>query len=125
MAGVTWTGGSPWQNGRPSTSAAATSTHYLNGAAFVNPTAGTYGNAARTAPLNLFAPRTADTDLSIRRTFAVRESLKLSIQADAFNVSNSVYFSAPNTTVGSASFGEFSGQANQPRKMQFSARLTF
>jgi len=125
LAGVTWTGGSPWQNGRPSTSAAATSTHYLNGAAFVNPTAGTYGNAARTAPLNLFAPRTADTDLSIRRTFAVRESLKLSIQADAFNVSNSVYFSAPNTTVGSASFGEFSGQANQPRKMQFSARLTF
>jgi hypothetical protein len=125
LAGVTWTGGSPWQNGRPTTAAAATSTHYLNGAAFVNPAAGTYGNAARNAPLNLFAPRTANTDLSVRRTFAVHESLKFSIQADAFNVSNSVYFSAPNSTVGSASFGEYSSQANQPRKMQFSARLSF
>lgn len=125
LAGVTWTGGSPWQNGKPTTAAAATSTHYLNGAAFVNPAAGTAGNAARTAPLGLFAPRTADTDLSVRRTFAFGEGLKLSIQADAFNVSNSVYFSAPNTTVGSASFGEFTAQANLPRKMQFSARLTF
>jgi hypothetical protein len=125
LAGVIWTGGSPWQNGKPTTAAAATSTHYLNGAAFINPTAGAYGNAARTAPLNLFAPRTADTDLSVRRTFQIHESLNLSIQADAFNVSNSAYFSAPNTTVGSASFGEFSAQATQPRKMQFSARLTF
>jgi carboxypeptidase family protein/TonB-dependent receptor-like protein len=125
LAGVIWTGGSPWQNGKPSTAAAATSTHYLNGAAFINPTAATYGNAARTAPLDLFAPRTADTDLSVHRTFEIRESLKLSIQADAFNASNSVYFSAPNTTVGSASFGEFSAQANLPRKLQLSARLTF
>ena len=125
LSGVTWTGGSPWQNGKPTTAAAATTTAYLNGAAFVNPAAGTYGNAARTAPLNLFAPRTADFDLNIRRTFAIRESLKFSIQADAFNLTNSVYLSAPNATVGSASFGEYSAQANQPRKMQFSARLTF
>ena len=64
-------GRSPWQNGRPTTAAAATTTAYLNGAAFVNPAAGTYGNAARTAPRNLFAPRTADFDLNIRRTFAM------------------------------------------------------
>jgi hypothetical protein len=125
LSGVTWTGGSPWQNGKPTTAAAATTTPYLNGAAFVNPAAGTYGNAARTSPDNLFAPRTADFDLNIRRTFAIRESLKFSIQADAFNLTNSVYFSAPNAVVGSASFGEYSAQANQPRKMQFSARLTF
>jgi hypothetical protein len=125
LAGVTWTGGSPWQNGKPTTAAAATTTHYLNGAAFTNPAVGTYGNAARTAPLNMFAPRTADFDMNIRRTFAIRQSLKLSVQADAFNLTNSVYFSAPNAAVGGASFGEYSAQANQPRKMQFSARLTF
>lgn len=125
LAGVTWTGGSPWQNGRPTTAAAATSTHYLNGAAFVNPAAGTYGNVARTAPLDLFAPRFGEVDLSVRKTIQLRESLKLSIQADAFNVSNSVYLSAPNATVGSSSFGEYSSQANQQRKWQFSSRLTF
>jgi hypothetical protein len=73
----------------------------------------------------MFAPRTADFDMNIRRTFAIRQSLKLSVQADAFNLTNSVYFSAPNAAVGGASFGEYSAQANQPRKMQFSARLTF
>ena len=127
LAGVVWTGGSPWQNGRPSTSVAAsnTATPYLNKAAFVNPAAGTYGNAARTAPYGLFAPHTADTDLSVRREFAVWETMKLSIQADAFNMTNSVYYSAPNTTMSSTSFGTFTGQANQPRKFQFSARVSF
>jgi len=86
-------GREPWQNGKPTTAAAATTTHYLNGAAFTI-AVGTYGNAARTAPLNMFAPRTADFDMNIRRTFAIRQSLKLSVQADAFNLTNSVYFSA-------------------------------
>jgi trimeric autotransporter adhesin len=125
LKGVTWAGGSPWQNGRPSTAAAATSTSYVNAAAFVNPAAGTYGDAARTAPLDLFTPRYAEFDLSVRKTIPIRESVRLSIQGDAFNVANSVYLAAPNTTVGSASFGEFSSQANQPRKWQFSSRLTF
>ena len=132
LKGVTWTGGSPWQNGKPSTSAAATSTAYLNAAAFINPAAGTYGDAARTAPLNLFAPRFAELDLSVRKTFTIRESMKLSIQGDSLNVSNSVYLNAPNTTVpatggnpGATSFGKYSSQANQPRKWQFSSRLTF
>jgi hypothetical protein len=121
----TWNGGSTWQNGRPTTSSQASSTSYVNPAAFVNAPAGTYGNVARTAPNDLFAPRYGDVDLSIRKTMAVRESLKLVIQADSFNASNSVYLSAPSTTVGSASFGTYSSQANLPRKWQFSARLTF
>ena len=132
LKAVTWTGGSPWQNGRPGTAAAATSTPYLNAAAFVNPAAGTYGNAPRTAPLNLFAPRSAEFDLSVRKTISIRESMKLSIQADSLNISNSVYLNAPNTTVpasggnpGATSFGKYSSQSNQPRKWQFSSRLTF
>jgi hypothetical protein len=132
---VAWNGGSPWQNGKPTTAAAAGSTHYLNAAAFVNATPGTYGDVARTAPDNLFSPRYGDVDLSVRKTVALRESLKLVIQADSFNVSNSVYLSAPSTTVPatpaagaappSTSFGTYSSQANLPRKWQFSARLTF
>jgi hypothetical protein len=64
-------------------------------------------------------------DVSIRRDFAIRESVRLAIQVDAFNVNNAVHFAAPNTSLDSSAFGTFTSQANQPRKLQFSARLTF
>jgi hypothetical protein len=101
-------------------------THYLNAAAFTNPAAGTYGNAPRTAPYRLYGYNLWDVDLSIRREFQIYESLKFSIQADAFNVPNIVNFSSPNVgTFSSSSFGEVTSQANKPREFQFSARLTF
>ncbi len=117
--------GSVWQNGRPATSAAAKSVNYLNKLAFVDPAAYTYGNAARTAPDSLFAPHTADIDLSVRREFPVWEAVNFVLQVDAFNIENAVYFSAPNTSRDSSAFGTYSSQANQPRKFQFSGRLSF
>jgi hypothetical protein len=117
--------GNVWQNGKPTTAAAASTTHFLNKAAFTDPPAYAYGNAARNAPDDLFAPHTQDIDVSVRREVPIHDSLKLAIQADAFNVVNAVYFGAPNTTLDSTSFGYLTTQANQPRKLQFSARLTF
>jgi hypothetical protein len=117
--------GSPWQHGSLSTLASVTTTPFLNKAAFTNPVAGAYGNAARTAPYGLLAPGVADIDVSVRREFAIRESVRLALQADAFDVNNAVYFAAPNTTLSSSSFGTFTSQANQPRKLQLSARVTF
>jgi hypothetical protein len=46
-------------------------------------------------------------------------------QADAFNVTNSVFFGAPGTNPDQASFGTLTTQANQPRKLQLTARITF
>lgn len=94
-------------------------------AAFTNPAAYTYGNAARTAPDGLFAPHVADVDASVRREFPLFESVRFSFQADAFNLPNRTYFAAPNTTLSSANFGFYTSQANQPRKLQFSGRITF
>jgi hypothetical protein len=51
--------------------------------------------------------------------------VKLAFQADAFNVNNAVHFAAPGTNIDTATFGIFSAMANQPRKLQFSARVTF
>jgi Carboxypeptidase regulatory-like domain/TonB dependent receptor len=117
--------GSVWQNGKPTVAAAATSTHFLNKAAFTDPAPYTFGNAARTAPYGIFAPHVADVDISVRREFPIRESLRFALQADAFNISNSVFFAAPNTNIDSSSFGTFTSQANQARKLQLSARITF
>ncbi len=100
-------------------------TAYLNKAAFVDPAAYTAGSIARSAPFGLFAPHIADLDLSVRREFSIREHVRLAIQADAFNVNNAVHFAAPGTGIDSATFGIFSSMANQPRKLQFSGRITF
>jgi hypothetical protein len=118
--------GSIWQNGTPGkTSAPVSTTAFLNKAAFTDPAAFTIGNAPRTAPYGLFAPLIEDVDLSIRREFPIHESLRFAFQVDAFNINNAVHFAAPNTNIDAAAFGTFTSQANQARKLQFSARLTF
>lgn len=118
--------GSVSQNGSIGSGGANVSTTaYLNKAAFIDPLIYTEGNIPRTAPFGLFAPHNADLDLSVRREFAIREKARIAFQADAFNVNNAVHFAAPGANIDSASFGIFSAMANQPRKLQFSARVTF
>jgi len=119
-------GGDVWQNGKIAADGAnLATTPYLNKKAFVDPAAYAVGNIARSAPLGLFAPHNADFDVSLRREFPIRESVKLSFQADAFNVNNAVHFAAPGLGIDSATFGIISSASNQPRKLQFSARLSF
>ena len=100
-------------------------TAYLAKAAFVSPAPYTVGNAPRTAAYGLFAPRIMDLDISLRREFPIRERIKLAIQADAFNITNSVFFGAPGLNIDSANFGTVTTQANQPRKLQLNARISF
>jgi hypothetical protein len=116
--------GSVWQNGTPGTGN-ITTTAYLNKAAFVDPQPYTIGSIPRSAPLGLFAPHNADVDVSVKREFAIRERIRLAFQADAFNVNNAVHFAAPGLGIDSANFGIFSAMANSPRKLQFSARVSF
>ncbi|HUA62793.1 MAG TPA: TonB-dependent receptor [Verrucomicrobiae bacterium] len=116
--------GSVWQNGTPG-NANITTTAYLNKAAFADAPAYTEGVLARSAPLGLFAPHIADMDISVRKEVAIRERVRLALQADAFNVNNAVHFAAPGTNIDSATFGIFTAMSNSPRKLQFSARISF
>lgn len=101
-------------------------THYLNAAAFTAITAGTIGDASRTAPLDLFGFNIWDVDLTVRRVIPIHESMRLTLQADAFNLPNIVNFSAPTVgTFTASSFGTVTSQANSPRKLQISARFEF
>ena len=98
---------------------------YLNKAAFADPAPYTFGNLPRSAPFGLFGPSLLDEDVSLRREFPIRESIKLAVQADAFNVTNSVQFAPPATNIDSANFGQVTTTNNLPRKFQLSARITF
>jgi hypothetical protein len=118
--------GSVWQNGSfGSGGANVNSTAYLNKLAFVDPPAYMEGSIPRSAPYGLFAPHNADVDVSVRREFPIIEKMRLAFQVDAFNINNAVHFAAPGTSLDASSFGTFTSMANQPRKLQFSARLSF
>jgi hypothetical protein len=104
----------------------STPTKFLNAAAFTAITPGTYGDAARMAPLNLFGYNVWDVDLSIRRVFQIRESMRFTLQGDAFNLPNIVNFAGPTVgTFTASAFGTITSQANSPRKLQISARFDF
>jgi outer membrane receptor protein involved in Fe transport len=100
-------------------------TPYLNRAAFVAPAAYTYGNLPRSGVYSLNAPYNSSIDVSVRREFTIHENIKFAIQCDAFNVNNAVRFAAPGLNPDQASFGTVTSQANQPRKLQFNARIIF
>ncbi|HYW44069.1 MAG TPA: hypothetical protein VE959_14500 [Bryobacteraceae bacterium] len=97
---------------------------YLDKNAFITPAPYTFGNLARAAPYNLFSPYTLNEDVTLRE-IALRKRLKLTFEANMFNITNSVIFSAPGTSIDSTTFGQVTSQRNLPRKVQFNARLSF
>jgi len=49
----------------------------------------------------------------------------MTFQADSVNPFNNVEFGKPATSISSSTFGKITSQANTPRDLQFSARITF
>jgi hypothetical protein len=106
--------------------AGQTSPSYINLAAFNNtPPAYTIGNLARTAAYGLRGPTTYDLDMSLKRDIHLHESMHFIVDVSAYNVTNSVIFSSPAVSTGSATFGTVSSQANSSRDIQLSGRFNF
>ncbi len=98
---------------------------FLNVAAFTSPAAYTYGNTPRTGVFGLTGPSAYNEDLSLKRTFDLHEHLKIAFQVDAINLFNFVNFGGPNLSITSAAFGKITSQADSPRVVQISARVSF
>jgi Carboxypeptidase regulatory-like domain len=67
-------------------------------------------------------------NLSITRTFPIREKVRLEFRAEAFNIFNRVRFGTGSTTLQSQSFGVLTGsgsQLNSPRQLQLALKLYF
>jgi hypothetical protein len=80
---------------------------------------------SRAGPYGLRSPFVWDQDLTVRRTFTIRENLKLEAAVSAFNIYNSVNFGGVSTVLDSTTFGQVTNQANSPRKLQGEARISF
>jgi Carboxypeptidase regulatory-like domain len=119
--------------------AAAATTPCLNINAFADPTVPTF-NAWSTQNRNQFrGPGFFDMDMTIFRTFRIKERVTMKAGIQAFNIFNHPNFSNPDSAVGSSTFGNilsmagtptspygsFLGFDSSPRIIQLSAKITF
>jgi hypothetical protein len=102
-------------------------TQWFNPAAFLVPTAGTFGNLGR-GTYN--GPGLAEVDMSVFKNTSLSERFKLQFRAEFFNLLNRANFGTPNATVFSgtnisASAGLITTLTTTPRQIQFGLKLAF
>lgn len=98
--------------------APSTSDAYLNPQLQTNP----YGNGSIN---NLRGPHTSVFDFGLMRDFDIREKAALQFRWEVFNLTNTVLFAQPDTTLSDSGVGTISSLAGDPRIMQFALRLSF
>jgi hypothetical protein len=100
---------------------------FFDTSAFARVTEVRFGNSGRNI---LRGPGVVNLDLSLFRTFKVSDRYQLQFRAEAFNVSNTPHFAAPENDVNSADFGKVlstdGGSAiGRSREFRFGLHLTF
>ena len=93
-------------------------------AQFGQPDASGFGNYGLNT---VYGPTFFNQDLSILKTFAIREKYKFQVRGETFNFFNHTQLGDPNWTVTDANAGQITGLAPfaQMRRMQFAFRLDF
>jgi hypothetical protein len=98
-----------------------TISNWINASAFAVPTPGTYGNLGYN---NLKGPGSLTLDMSLVRTFRVREKMSLQLRGEAFNLPNKANFNNPTSALNSGTFGQIQGTTD-PRIIQLAAKFLF
>jgi hypothetical protein len=97
---------------------------YFNTSVFSAPANFTLGNLApRVHTVRI--PGMDNVNLTVSKDFTVVEEVVVQFRASAYNALNHPVFGGANTTVGNASFGRISSQANLSRQIEFGLRLVF
>jgi hypothetical protein len=89
---------------------------------FVAPAAYTFGNSGVG---HIRAPGLSNWDFSLAKETKIGESSTLRLEAGFFNIFNQAHFAAPNTTLGTDSFGVISSDRLPPRVIQLGAKFSF
>ena len=98
-----------------------TTDQWFNTAAFAVAPPNTFGDAGRNS---LIGPDYSSFDLSLSRRFTLPERTTLTFEAQSFNLLNHPTYTLPNAFADQASFGTITS-ANDPRQLQFAARISF
>ncbi|MFN0106553.1 MAG: carboxypeptidase regulatory-like domain-containing protein [Bryobacteraceae bacterium] len=94
---------------------------WFDTAAFVQPAQFTFGNQDVNT---VRADGTINIDASILRNFPIRESMKVQIRGEFFNITNHPNFGGPGATLNGPGFGIISG-AGAGRRIQLGGRFVF
>jgi hypothetical protein len=95
--------------------------NYFNAAAFELPALGTFGNSGAGG---VRGPGSWQLDTAISRAFQLRETQKLELRVEMFNITNSFRMKDPDPNFGSGTFGQVTA-AMDPRIMQFALKYVF
>jgi hypothetical protein len=63
-------------------------------------------------------------DVSLMRNIQVRESMRVQLRLETFNLPNHTNFQGISTALGSSNYGQVTS-ARDPRRIQLGAKLTF
>jgi hypothetical protein len=94
---------------------------WLNPAAFALPAKGDFGDCHVGA---YHGPGNTDVDLSLFKSFPIREAMHFEFRAEAFNVFNHANFSNPGSFFNSG-FGVISSTIGDPRELQLALKFYF
>jgi hypothetical protein len=97
---------------------------WVSPSSFAVPGPNRFGNAGRNT---IRGPHLSNYDLSLFRTFALRERFKLEMRGEFYNLTNSPHFTNPSGNISSANFGIITSTLNGygNRQVQVAARLLF
>ena len=108
---------------------------YWNPAAFYNPPAVTTTGQTNIAPLGggptqVYGPVLIRLDAALRRSFQVRENVRVEFRAEAYNVMNHPFFAQPSNLdfLNTTNFGQISSTRDNPndaRAIQFAVKFYF
>jgi hypothetical protein len=96
-------------------------TKWFDTSAYRAPVTGTFGN---TGVGTVRGPGLKNFDLSLQKSFAVKEGQRLEFRAEFFNLTNTPAFNAAPRSVNSATFGEITS-AQGERNIQFALKFYF
>jgi hypothetical protein len=96
---------------------------WLNASAFSTAPAYTFGDVSRFLPVR--GPGLFNWDVSLNKSFVVKERYKAQFRAEALNATNTVYFGNPTLSINSSTFGQITSQINNPRMIQLGIRVNF
>ena len=69
--------------------------------------------------------RLIQLDMSLIKNFRITESKRVEFRAQAFNLTNTPSFAAPNGSVNLATGGTITATRNQPRLYEFGLKFSF
>jgi hypothetical protein len=94
---------------------------WFNTAAFAPPPPGEFGDSGRNS---IIGPGSFSLDMSLSKTFAIKESRSFEVRVTATNAFNHPNYSVIDTVVNSPTFGQVTAVGGM-RRIQFMTRFSF